>query len=100
MMVGRDVVLRVDRPVVEPGPTVLMVRELSVADTRGPGVRDLSFEIREGEILGVAGVDGNGQDELVDVLTGMRRPTSGDVTSRLPRRRSSHRGSSPNGLAP
>ncbi len=80
MMVGRDVVLRVDRPVVEPGATVLTVRELSVAGTRGPGVRDLSFEIRAGEILGVAGVDGNGQDELVDVLTGMRRPTAGDVT--------------------
>ena len=69
-----------ERPVVEPGPTVLTVRELSVAGTRGPGVRDLSFEIRAGEILGVAGVDGNGQDELVDVLIGMRRPTAGDVT--------------------
>jgi simple sugar transport system ATP-binding protein len=79
MMVGRDVVLRVQRPVVVPGAPVLEVSGLSLDADRGPGLDSLSFEIREGEILGVAGVDGNGQDELVDVLVGLRQPTSGEV---------------------
>jgi ABC-type uncharacterized transport system ATPase subunit len=80
MMVGREVVLRVERPVLEPGEPVLEVRNLSLVDERGkPKLEDLDFTVREREILGVAGVDGNGQHELVEVLVGMRRPTRGEI---------------------
>ncbi len=81
MMVGRDVVLRVPRLRLEPGDPVLEVRHLSLADSTGrPLLRDLSFEVREREVLGVAGVDGNGQQELVEVLAGLTRPASGAFT--------------------
>jgi simple sugar transport system ATP-binding protein len=80
MMVGREVVLRVERPVLEPGEPVLDVRDLSLVDERGRARLDsLTFAVREREILGVAGVDGNGQHELVEVLVGMRRPTGGEI---------------------
>jgi ABC-type uncharacterized transport system ATPase subunit len=80
MMVGREVVFRVERPHVEPGPPVLEVSGLGLTEPGGrPILQDLDFEIRAGEILGVAGVDGNGQDELVEVLTGMRGPTAGRI---------------------
>jgi general nucleoside transport system ATP-binding protein len=81
MMVGREVVLRVERPILEPGEPVLEVRELSLVDAQGkPRLEDLNFVVREREILGVAGVDGNGQHELVEVLTGMRQPTTGAIS--------------------
>jgi simple sugar transport system ATP-binding protein len=80
MMVGRDVLLRVEKKPAQPGEPVLVVENLSVNDDRGlPSVRDMSFEVRAGEIVGVAGVDGNGQSELIDALTGLRKPESGRV---------------------
>jgi len=94
MMVGREVQLTVDRGVSHPGATVLKVEGLRVADDRGhEAVRGVDLEVRAGEILGIAGVAGNGQDELVQALVGLRRPTSGrillegqEVTGQPPRR--------------
>src|SRR5262249_10312166 len=61
-MVGRDVLLRVDKPPASPGDTVLRVDDLHVTDDRGiEKVKGVSFEVRAGEIVGIAGVDGNGQ---------------------------------------
>ena len=80
LMVGRDVLLRVEKPPSEPGEPLLQVNGLSVTDDRGlEAVHDVSFDVRAGEIVGIAGVDGNGQSELVDALTGLRRPTSGRI---------------------
>ncbi len=80
MMVGREVLLRVDKQPASPGEPVLSVDHLSVLDERGlPAVRDVSFQVREREIVGIAGVDGNGQTELIDALTGLRRVESGSV---------------------
>jgi simple sugar transport system ATP-binding protein len=79
-MVGRDVVLRVERPARQPGAAVLEAHGISLQDATGRvRLDDISFAVREGEILGVAGVDGNGQDELVDVLIGLRQPTAGHI---------------------
>jgi len=79
-MVGREVLLRVDKKPRQPGDTLLSVEDLVVRDDRGlEAVRGLSFEVRAGEILGVAGVDGNGQSELIDALTGLRQPASGRI---------------------
>ncbi|MGD2026768.1 MAG: ABC transporter ATP-binding protein [Anaerolineales bacterium] len=73
MMVGRDVVLQVDKTPAQPGETVLDVQNLTVIDERNQVALDeVSFEVRAGEILGVAGVQGNGQTELVEALTGLR----------------------------
>ena len=78
MMVGRPVVFRAAREEVEPGEAVLEVADLSLTDSGGKAVLDgITFEVRAGEVLGVAGVDGNGQTELVDVLTGMTQQTAG-----------------------
>src|SRR5438876_800654 len=80
LMVGRDVLLRVEKPPSEPGEPLLQVNGLSVTDDLGlEAVHDVSFDVRAGEIVGIAGVDGNGQSELVDALTGLRRPTSGRI---------------------
>ena len=80
MMVGREVNLVVDKMPSTPGDVVLQVNDLFVEDERGlTSVKGISFEVRAGEILAVAGVQGNGQTELVEALTGMRRPSSGDV---------------------
>jgi general nucleoside transport system ATP-binding protein len=79
-MVGREVLLRVEKSPAEPGEPLLRVHDLNVADERDlEAVRDVSFEVRAGEIVGIAGVDGNGQSELVDALTGLRRPSSGQI---------------------
>jgi ABC-type uncharacterized transport system ATPase subunit len=93
LMVGREVQLTVDRGESHPGQPLLRVENLAVRDDRGnEAVRGVSFEIRGGEIFGIAGVAGNGQDELVQALIGLRKPTSGhvrlagrDVTARSPR---------------
>jgi simple sugar transport system ATP-binding protein len=80
MMVGRDVVFRVQKKLVEPGETVLDVRDLAVAGEHGLlAVRGLSLEVRAGEILGVAGVDGNGQSELAQAVIGVQRPVAGRI---------------------
>ncbi len=80
MMVGREVLLRVEKEKKEPGEKVLEVQDLRVNDNRGlPTVKGVSFEIRKGEILGIAGVAGNGQSELEDALTGLRKKEAGSV---------------------
>ena len=78
MMVGRSVVLQVEKSVATPGEVVLKVNQLEVNDDRGQIALDgLNFEVRAGEILGVAGVEGNGQRELVEAITGLRHPSVG-----------------------
>jgi general nucleoside transport system ATP-binding protein len=80
LMVGREVVLRVDKPPAQPGETLLKVEDLVVLDERHlEAVRGVSFEVKAGEIVGLAGVDGNGQTELIDALTGLRRPSGGRI---------------------
>ena len=93
MMVGREVILNVEKKPVEPGEEMLQVRQLHVIDQRGlEAVRGVTFSVREGEILGIAGVQGNGQTELVEALTGLRPTRHGqvfldghDVTGKPPR---------------
>ena len=81
LMVGRDVVLRVQKDKAVPGDTVLKVRELEYVNEWHKKMLDrLSFDVRKGEILGIAGVEGNGQKELMDMLFGFNRPNSGSVT--------------------
>jgi simple sugar transport system ATP-binding protein len=80
LMVGREVLLDVDQPPADPGEVVLEVEDLTVTDDRGVhAVDDVSFAARAGEIFGVAGVDGNGQSELVEAITGLRTPDEGRV---------------------
>jgi simple sugar transport system ATP-binding protein len=80
MMVGRQVLFRVERTQAEPGEVVLTVKDLNALDNKDlPALRDISLSVREGEILGIAGVEGNGQTELVEVLTGLRKAQSGQV---------------------
>jgi general nucleoside transport system ATP-binding protein len=80
LMVGREVLLRVDKTAPNPGEPLLRIDDLVVADDRGlEAVRGVSLEVRAGEIVGVAGVDGNGQTELIDAITGLRRPASGQI---------------------
>jgi general nucleoside transport system ATP-binding protein len=78
LMVGRDVLLEVDKPEHKPGDPVLEVEDLSVRDDRGlEAVRGLSLNVRGGEIVALAGVDGNGQQELVDAIAGLRHAEPG-----------------------
>src|SRR3984893_16968296 len=80
LMVGRPVLLRVDKGPPRPGAVVLRVRELQVLSDRGlPVVSNLSLDVHAGEILGIAGVQGNGQTELVEALSGLRTPVSGSI---------------------
>jgi general nucleoside transport system ATP-binding protein len=80
LMVGRDVVLRIEKSPSQPGEPILAVDGLTVRDERSlEKVRDVSFEVRGGEIVAIAGVDGNGQTELIDAITGLCRPESGHV---------------------
>jgi simple sugar transport system ATP-binding protein len=79
-LVGREVLLRVDKKPAEPGETLLAVEDLHVFDDRGlEAVRGVSFEVRAGEIVGIAGVDGNGQTQLIDAITGLTHVSSGRV---------------------
>ena len=81
MMVGRTVILKVDKEEAKPGEVVLEVEDLQVVDDRGhTSVEGVDLKVHAGEILGVAGVQGNGQRELVEALTGLRAPRSGRVT--------------------
>ncbi len=81
LMVGREVQLTVDRGESHPAGAVLKVEGLHVRDDRGNEmVRGVDLEVRAGEILGIAGVAGNGQDELVEAIIGLRKPHAGTVT--------------------
>ncbi|RWC33117.1 ABC transporter ATP-binding protein [Mesorhizobium sp.] len=80
LMVGRRVLLRVEKGEAEAGKVKLAVKNLTVKDTRGVTmVDDISFDIRAGEIVGIAGVAGNGQSELLEAISGIRRAVSGSV---------------------
>ncbi len=80
LMVGRKVLLEVDKPPANPGKVVLKVENLSVTDPHGVvRLKGVSFEIRAGEILGIAGVSGNGQSELLEALSGITKAT-GKIT--------------------
>jgi ABC-type uncharacterized transport system ATPase subunit len=79
-MVGREVLLRVEKPPSTAGESLLRVEDLHVFDDRGlQKVRGVSFDVRAGEIVGIAGVDGNGQTELIDALTGLRPFAEGKI---------------------
>ena len=80
MMVGREVILQVEKGPADPGDPVLKVDNLTVRDIRDQlVVRGVSFDVRAGEILGIAGVQGNGQSELVEALTGLAHSEGGHV---------------------
>jgi len=93
MMVGREVLLRVEKSPHKPGSEILRVDSLKVKDNRGlMAVEGVSFTLHEGEILGIAGVAGNGQTELIESLAGLRKADSGsvffegaDITQKAPR---------------
>lgn len=81
MMVGRSVILSVDKAPAKPKDTVLNVEHLVVRDDRhNLAVNDVSFDVRAGEVVGIAGVQGNGQTELAQALTGLRTVEGGRVT--------------------
>jgi simple sugar transport system ATP-binding protein len=80
LMVGRRVLLHVEKKPANPGEIFLSVRNLTVKDNRGVVMVDnVSFDVRSGEIVGIAGVAGNGQSELLEAITGIRKPTSGEI---------------------
>ncbi|MFR6599536.1 MAG: ABC transporter ATP-binding protein, partial [Finegoldia magna] len=80
-MVGRDVRFNVEKEDQEPGEVVLDIKDLVVKDSRNiDAVKNLNLQVRRGEIVGVAGVDGNGQSELIEAITGLRKIESGQVT--------------------
>ena len=80
MMVGRQVLLRVEKEPAQPGKPVLQIKNLEVNDDRGHlAVKGFNLEVNAGEILGVAGVEGNGQRELVEALTGLRSILRGQI---------------------
>ncbi|MBV6450087.1 MAG: Xylose import ATP-binding protein XylG [Anaerolineales bacterium] len=93
MMVGREVILTVQKKPAQPKEEVLAVQDLRVKDVRGlEAVRGVSFAVREGEVLGIAGVQGNGQTELAEALSGLRATEGGhflingkDLTGKPPR---------------
>ena len=83
MMVGREVERKFTFSEYTPGKVILEVKNLVAGDRHRPkAVNDCSFSVREGEIVGLAGVEGNGQSELVETIMGLRRPTSGSVEIR------------------
>src|SRR3954452_6041023 len=80
LMVGRDVLLRVEKSDHKAGEPLLSVSGLSARDDRGlPAVEDVSFDVRAGEIVGLAGVDANGQSELIEAIMGLRRVDAGQI---------------------
>jgi general nucleoside transport system ATP-binding protein len=80
MMVGREVLLRVNKADAHPGDAVLSVNNLTLKNSDGSAaLEEVSFTVRGGETLGIAGVEGNGQTELIEILAGLRPATSGDV---------------------
>ena len=80
LMVGRDVVLKIEKKPAAPGKPLIKVKDLKVVDETGTvSVDGVSFSLREGEILGIAGVEGNGQSQLIEAITGMGHVTSGTI---------------------
>lgn len=80
LMVGREVNFKVTKVSAKPGETVLQVKDLEVQDSRKIAqVRGLNLEVRKGEIVGIAGVDGNGQTELIEAITGLAKVKSGTI---------------------
>ena len=80
MIVGRDVLLRVEKTNAEPRDTVLNVENLSVAGKHGEALKSISFNVRAGEIVGIAGIEGNGQTELVEAIAGLLPVSNGKIT--------------------
>ena len=81
MMVGRHVSFKTEKIPSNPKEVVLSIKNLVVNENRGiPAVKNLSLDVRAGEIIGIAGIDGNGQTELVQAITGLRKIKSGDIT--------------------
>lgn len=80
LMVGREVIFNLQRSLLQPGAPVLEVKDVHAENDKGlPALQGISLTIRQGEILGLAGVAGNGQRELAEVVTGLRRVTGGHV---------------------
>jgi len=80
LMVGRSVLLQVEKGSAQPGEVYLSVRNLTVKDGRGVTMVDnVSFDVHAGEIVGIAGVAGNGQSELLEAIAGIRKPTAGEI---------------------
>lgn len=80
LMVGREVLFRIDKKPPEIGPTVLEIDRIAADNDRGlPSLRGLSLDVHSGEIVGIAGVAGNGQTELAEVITGLRQATGGSI---------------------
>jgi len=81
LMVGRDVIFSIEKKVSNPGKPVLKVDNIHCLNDKGlSSVKGVTFEVRTGEIVGIAGVAGNGQKELADVLTGLRKCSQGKIT--------------------
>ena len=80
MMVGRSVSFTTEKQASEPKEVVLSIKDLVVHENRGiPAVKNLSLDVRAGEIVGIAGIDGNGQSELIQAITGLRKVKSGSI---------------------
>jgi len=79
LIVGRDVLLRVQKPDANPGETLLEVKSLTIKGRHGIAVDNVSFQVREGEIVGIAGIEGNGQTELIEAIAGLVTPGSGAI---------------------
>lgn len=81
LMVGREVTFKTDKTQAQPKETVLKIADLNVKDSRGVNVvNSLNLEVKAGEIVGIAGVDGNGQSELIEAITGLTKKDSGSIT--------------------
>uniref|UniRef100_UPI00404409C4 ABC transporter ATP-binding protein n=1 Tax=Niallia sp. 03133 TaxID=3458060 RepID=UPI00404409C4 len=81
LMVGREVTFKTNKKDAEPKETVLAIKDLTVKDSRGVKiVNSLNLDVRAGEIVGIAGVDGNGQSELIEAITGLMKKDSGSIT--------------------
>lgn len=80
LMVGREVLFRLDKPAAQLGDVRLSLKGVSAIDNKGlPALRELSLSVRSGEIVGIAGVAGNGQSELAEIITGLRPATTGSI---------------------
>ncbi len=82
LMVGREVLLRVDKPIAKPGKVTLSIRNLTVGSGSSRSLKGVTFDVRAGEIVGIAGVEGNGQRELIEAVAGLVEPShvSGEMT--------------------